>query len=368
MVDYSLRLKKEFDASRLWVNAYANDVPCYIPSKRIWKEGGYEGGGAMIYYDRPTRLAEQTEEKIIAAVHEIMPKQFLAVEKKARFETQIAAAEALKTIRTKAGLHRRSSPPAEPQIVDPVAMDFMTDGRLLVVEMHDYPCGMDGDFKVPGGRVKLLTSSKNDGHYDKATTFVEGIPFPTGVMQWRKGVLICAAPDILYAEDTNGDGKADIVKKLFTGFFTNNFQARVNGLRWGLDNWVYAAAGLFGGTIHSEITGKEFNLSGRDFRFNPDTGDFEPVSGLSQQSRDRDDFGNWFGCDNSNFAWNFPLEERYVRRNPFVTALEPRVNVPKYADANKLFPASQIAERFNHPESANRTTRLVVWVFIATRC
>ncbi len=78
VVDYSLRLKKEFDATRLWVTAYANDVPCYIPSRRIWQEGGYEGGGAMIYYDRPTRLAEGTEESIIAAVHEIMPRGFLA--------------------------------------------------------------------------------------------------------------------------------------------------------------------------------------------------------------------------------------------------------------------------------------------------
>ena len=78
VVDYSLRLKKEFDASRLWVNAYANDVPCYIPSKRIWQEGGYEGGDAMIYFDRPTRLAEGTEELIIAAVHDLMPKAFVS--------------------------------------------------------------------------------------------------------------------------------------------------------------------------------------------------------------------------------------------------------------------------------------------------
>lgn len=77
VVDYSLRLKKEFDPTRLWVNGYANAVPCYIPSKRIWKAGGYEGGGAMIYYDRPTRLVENTEELIIKAVHDLMPRSFL---------------------------------------------------------------------------------------------------------------------------------------------------------------------------------------------------------------------------------------------------------------------------------------------------
>jgi hypothetical protein len=78
VVDYSLRLKKEFDPARLWVNAYSNDVPCYIPSLRVLKEGGYEGGGAMTIYDRPTKFAPQVEELIISAVHELMPKQFVA--------------------------------------------------------------------------------------------------------------------------------------------------------------------------------------------------------------------------------------------------------------------------------------------------
>ncbi len=84
VVDYSLRLKREFNASRLWINAYANDVPCYIPSRRIWREGGYEGGGAMIYYDRPTRLAEGTEDLIVSAVHDLAPKAFLAPPDKTR--------------------------------------------------------------------------------------------------------------------------------------------------------------------------------------------------------------------------------------------------------------------------------------------
>jgi len=78
VVDYSLRLKKEYNANRLWVNAYANDVPCYIPSKRVWCEGGYEGGGAMVIYDRPTRLAEGTEETIISAVHQLLPRGLLS--------------------------------------------------------------------------------------------------------------------------------------------------------------------------------------------------------------------------------------------------------------------------------------------------
>jgi hypothetical protein len=76
VVDYSLRLKKEFDATRLWVNAYANDVPCYIPSERVLKEGGYEGATSMIFYDRPTRFAPGLEDTIVKTVHELLPKTF----------------------------------------------------------------------------------------------------------------------------------------------------------------------------------------------------------------------------------------------------------------------------------------------------
>ena len=68
VVDYSLRLKKDFDASRLWINAYANDAPAYIPSERILKEGGYEAGVAMHYYGLPAWFAPGLEARIIFAI------------------------------------------------------------------------------------------------------------------------------------------------------------------------------------------------------------------------------------------------------------------------------------------------------------
>jgi hypothetical protein len=76
VVDYSLRLKTEFDRTRLWVNGYSNEGRCYVPSERILKEGGYEGGGAMVYYDRPNRFAPGLEQKIIDAAHAQIPKTF----------------------------------------------------------------------------------------------------------------------------------------------------------------------------------------------------------------------------------------------------------------------------------------------------
>ena len=354
VVDYALRLKKDFDASRLWVTAYANDVPCYIPSKRILQEGGYEAEDSLWYYDRPARLAPESEDLIIKAVHEILPKPFVTDSKKAEFPPPKTPAEALAAFRMNADLQIELVA-SEPATVDPVAIDWSADGRLWVVEMHDYPTGMDGNYK-PGGRVMVLSDRDGDGKYEHSVLFLDGLPFPTGIMAWKKGALVCAAPDIIYAEDTNGDGKADVVRTNFTGFATHNYQARVNGLTWGLDGWVYGASGLFGGKIKSLLTGKEVDLGGRDFRIKPDTGEIEPVAGLSQQSRVRDDWGNWFGCDNSTLMWHFPLAEHYVKRNPHVAAPEPRVYPVKGSDPNRLYPASRALERFNDPSHVNRTT------------
>ncbi|MBI5799534.1 MAG: neutral/alkaline non-lysosomal ceramidase N-terminal domain-containing protein [Verrucomicrobia bacterium] len=76
VVDYGLRIKREFDGTRVWVNSYANDVPCYIPSRRVWDEGGYEAAGAMVYYNRPARFDGTQETRIMDAVQTLMPKAF----------------------------------------------------------------------------------------------------------------------------------------------------------------------------------------------------------------------------------------------------------------------------------------------------
>ena len=74
VVDYSLRIKREFE--RVWVNGYSNDGRCYIPSERVLKEGGYEGGDAMIYYDFPQKFAPGLEQKIMDVVAKQVPASF----------------------------------------------------------------------------------------------------------------------------------------------------------------------------------------------------------------------------------------------------------------------------------------------------
>ncbi len=71
VIDYSLRLKREIKDKIVWLAGYSNDVMAYIPSLRIWQEGGYEGGGAMRYGSHPSRWNDQVEASIIETVHEL---------------------------------------------------------------------------------------------------------------------------------------------------------------------------------------------------------------------------------------------------------------------------------------------------------
>lgn len=67
VVDFALRLKSELGSGRTWVAGYCNDVMAYIASRRVLAEGGYEGGGAMLYYGLPAAWAPSSEDAIIAA-------------------------------------------------------------------------------------------------------------------------------------------------------------------------------------------------------------------------------------------------------------------------------------------------------------
>ena len=69
VVDYALRLKRKLGGERVWVAGYSNDVMAYIPSRRVLREGGYEGGGAMVYYGLPSPWDADVEKRIVDAVH-----------------------------------------------------------------------------------------------------------------------------------------------------------------------------------------------------------------------------------------------------------------------------------------------------------
>jgi putative membrane-bound dehydrogenase-like protein len=249
---------------------------------------------------------------------------------------------------------------AEPLVIDPVAFDWDTKGRLWVVEMFDYPLGL-GDGGAAGGRIRVLEDEDGDGLMDRSSLFADGLNFPNGILTWRDGIIVTAAPEVLFLRDTDGDGKADDREALLTGLTEGNQQLRANGLRWGLDNWVYVAAGGhhgkygMGTTVRSNRAGTEVKVGSRDFRFRPDTGELEPQSGPTQFGRNRDDWGRWFGTQNSRPLWHYVLPDHYLRRNPHYAAPDGRVLLPPEVNP-PVYPAKPPQKRFHGFQQAGRYT------------
>ena len=244
---------------------------------------------------------------------------------------------------------------AEPMVLDPINFSFGPDGRMWVVEMADYPSGMDGKGK-PGGRIRVLESTRGDGVFDKSTLFADGLRAPTSVLPWRDGVLVTSVPNVLFLQDTDGDGRADRTTVRFRGLAEGNEQHLTNSLEWSLDGWVHLANGESGGKITSTKTERTVDVGRRDFRIAPDTGEIELLVGNSQFGRSRDDWGNWFGCNNSNPLWHYALEERYLRRNPHLVPPNAIVTVGASAGAARVFPVSETFARFNDPHGFNHFT------------
>ncbi len=241
---------------------------------------------------------------------------------------------------------------SEPLVQDPIFVDWGADGRMWVVEMADYPFH-ERDGKTHRGRVKVLEDTNDDGVYDKATVFLDDLRYPTGLAVWKNGVFVASVPEVFFAEDTDGDGKADKRRAILTGFTEGNPQHLVNGFAWGLDGWLYGGNGDSGGEVTDVSTGRKYQLSG-DFRFHPQTGEFQLQAGRAQYGRWRDDFGNWFANNNSNLGWHYFLESRYLARNRALAV--PTLRQDLNPNGTHIFPVSTPVRRLNQADSVNTLT------------
>ena len=206
---------------------------------------------------------------------------------------------------------------AEPEVIDPVAVRFDERGRMWVVEMRDYPHGPP-DGEEPLSRIKVLEDQDGDGRFETSRVFADKLLFATGLQPWRGGVIVTLAGRVAYLKDSDGDGRADQNETWFTGFAEQNTQLRANHPRFALDNHIYIANGLRGGSVVGTrgSDNRPVSLSGKDFRFHPTTFSYEAVTGVGQFGLTFDDFGNRFVCSNRNPLLQIVLEDRFIRRNP----------------------------------------------------
>ena len=154
---------------------------------------------------------------------------------------------------------------AEPLINKAMNLDWDEKGRMWVVESPEYPNGLrkantdvwkdsgsvkPGDYeREPLDRISILTDTDGDGRMDKKHVFADKLELATGLVFHKNGVIVSAAPDIWFLEDTDGDDVADKRTKLYTGLGNGDTHAVINNLRWGLDGWIYATHGYSAGDV-----------------------------------------------------------------------------------------------------------------------
>lgn len=256
---------------------------------------------------------------------------------------------------------------AEPDVISPVALAWDADGRMFVAEMRDYPNAPDG------GTIRLLEDRDADGRYETATVFADQLSFPNSVLPWNGGVLVTAAPDLLFLKDNDGDGRADERHVLFTGFGTGNQQLRANGLTWGGDGWIYGANGRSDGEIRpvewfqgqrwvriSDMDPQEaadlqqpVSLRGHDFRIQPETATVQTLAGRSQFGLTRDDWGNRFLSWNTIPVRHEVFSSRLLERNPDLAGREVLVDCSPPGDSGEVFPLTPSPLVFNNESGSH---------------
>lgn len=132
---------------------------------------------------------------------------------------------------------------SEPMIQDPVAIAFDEAGRLWVVEMLGFMTDIDGSGeKDKVGRISVLFDDDQDGKMDRSTVFLDSLVLPRAVAVVNGGVLVSENIPLWFAQDTDGDFKADrkvLIDETYGGSGMPEHSA--NGLWRGMDNWLYNA-------------------------------------------------------------------------------------------------------------------------------
>ncbi len=162
-----------------------------------------------------------------------------------------------------------------PEVVNPVALQVDTKGRLWVASWEDYPKWHPG--RPVRDRLVILSDEDGDGEADKATTFAH-VSQLTGFEFWNGGVVAVSAPDVFFLKDTDGDDVADVKIHLFGGLGADDTHHAANNLVLGPDGYIYYQRGIFI-LENVETPWRASDESGTTglYRFNPRTFDFSFV-------------------------------------------------------------------------------------------
>ncbi len=133
-----------------------------------------------------------------------------------------------------------------PLLNKPIQINFDPRGRLWVASSEVYPQIEPG--KTADDKILILEDVNHDGRADISTVFAGGLLIPTGVAPGDGGAYVGQSTDLLFLKDTDGDGKADVKRRVLSGFGTEDTHHIIHTLQWGFDGRLYFNQSIY---IHS---------------------------------------------------------------------------------------------------------------------
>ena len=135
---------------------------------------------------------------------------------------------------------------AEPEVNNPLAMTWDTQGRLWVAECFTYGDRATKFDLTLRDRVIILADRDGDGRAEERKVFTDHVQRLMSVEVGLGGVWLICLPQLLFIPDANGDDVPDGQPQVVLDGFetsTENYHNCANGLRWGLDGWLYGRCG-----------------------------------------------------------------------------------------------------------------------------
>lgn len=229
---------------------------------------------------------------------------------------------------------------SEPQVNQPVEVNFDHRGRLWVVQYNQYPypagvkiVDIDNHVravfdKIPNppangakgaDKITIYEDTDGDGSYDKSTDVITGLNITTGVTLGRGKIWVLTPPHLVAFPDPDGDGIPNGESEVhLAGFGLEDTHAVANSLRWGPDGWLYGAQGST--TIANINSGASKNVHFKGqaiWRYHPETTVFEIFGegGGNTFDTEFDAKGRMYSGDNGTTRGFYYKQGGYYRKN-----------------------------------------------------
>ena len=157
-----------------------------------------------------------------------------------------------------------------PLLNKPIHMNFDAQGRLWVVSSEAYPMIEVGQ-SLPD-RVLILEDTDHDRVADKSTVFADELLIPTGIAPGDGGVYVAQSTDLLFLKDADGDGKADVRRRVLSGFGTEDTHHNLHTLLFGPDGRLYMNQSVYTPHRCGDTLRRGATESGREDSVTPHSG------------------------------------------------------------------------------------------------